>query len=345
MVARSLAKIRPRMSTARARSLATSTTLRSTRSARTPASGLAMVGKRRATSAPPTAEALPVIWTTSITSATIETASPTKEVPCPIQSRKKRPFRRRESLVESMATDLAFGREQPDADPVVGEGIQRPISPYFAREFHGHRARCCVFPSPRPGRWSSHRSRVRPGRYTTKSQVRATTENPTTTIRNCQTSDAKTFPPRHTRSLARYTESIVPQGCLCRNKVTQAPRLSALRRVDRRPWVSRPSTFGGGEAIRSARVCVACGESGCANHEARLQWPVVVRSGGILPIDSAPATEAARCFYTHSPFRRGLSLSSPETLRGSTWPIGAGLCRTSPTSAPRRRAGEKDPSS
>src|SRR5215210_540551 len=50
-----------------------------------------------------------------------------------------------------------------------------------------------VFPSPRPGRWSSHRSRVRPGRYTTKSQNKATTENPRTTIRNCQTSDAITF--------------------------------------------------------------------------------------------------------------------------------------------------------
>src|SRR5215203_5276499 len=102
MVARSLAKISPRMSNARARSLATRTTLRSTRSARTPASGLAMVGSRRATSAPPTAEALPVIWTTSTTSATIETASPTNEVPWPIQRRKKRAFLRRESLVESI---------------------------------------------------------------------------------------------------------------------------------------------------------------------------------------------------------------------------------------------------
>ena len=68
----------------------------------TPASGLAMVGNRRAKSAPPTAEALPVIWTTSTTSATMETASPTKEVPWPIQSRKKREFLRRESLVESI---------------------------------------------------------------------------------------------------------------------------------------------------------------------------------------------------------------------------------------------------
>src|ERR687890_65066 len=124
MVARSLAKISPRTSTARARSLATRTTLRSTRSARTPASGLAMVGRRRATSAPPTAEALPVIWTTRTTSATIETASPTNEVPWPTQSRKKRPFRRRESLVESMAADLAFGRLPPDADPMSEKGIQ-----------------------------------------------------------------------------------------------------------------------------------------------------------------------------------------------------------------------------
>src|ERR671921_2544068 len=103
MVARSLAKTSPRTRTARARSLTTRTTLRSTRSARTPASGLAIVGSRRATSAPPTAEALPVISTTRTTSATMETASPTKEVPWPIQSRKKREFLKRESLVESIS--------------------------------------------------------------------------------------------------------------------------------------------------------------------------------------------------------------------------------------------------
>jgi hypothetical protein len=58
-------------------------------------------------------------------------------------------------------------------------------------------------------------------------------------------------------------------------------RLSAPRRVDRRPWVSLSSPFGGGDAIRSARVCAVCGHSGCASQETRLQWPVVVRSGGI----------------------------------------------------------------
>src|SRR5215211_6537634 len=124
MVARSLAKTSPRTRTARARSLATRTTRRSTRSARTPASGLAMVGSKRATSAPPTAEALPVIWTTRTTSATIETASPTNEVPGRIQTRKKRPFRRRGPLVESIPTGLAFGRLQPDADPMSEKGIQ-----------------------------------------------------------------------------------------------------------------------------------------------------------------------------------------------------------------------------
>src|SRR5215210_3096051 len=149
MVARSLAKTSPRMRTARARSLATRTTLRSTRSARTPASGLAMVGSRRATSAPPTAEALPVIWTTNTTSATIETASPTNEVPWPIQSRKKRPFRRSESLVESIPTDLAFGRLQPDAGPMSEKGIQFPRSSYPASEFHDHRTRCRVSPLQR----------------------------------------------------------------------------------------------------------------------------------------------------------------------------------------------------
>jgi hypothetical protein len=102
MVARFVAKIRPSTRTARARSLATRTSLRSRRSVRTPASGLARVGNRRAMSAPPTAEALPVTWTTSTTSATMETASPRKDVPWPIQSRRKRAFFRRESLVESI---------------------------------------------------------------------------------------------------------------------------------------------------------------------------------------------------------------------------------------------------
>src|SRR5215213_4348162 len=119
MVARFLAKTSPRTRPARARSLATRTTLRSMRSARTPASGLAMVGSRRATSAPPTAEALPVIWTTRITSATMETASPTKEVPWPIQSRKKRAFLRRESLVET----ISYPRQR---DPSPGGGIHYP---------------------------------------------------------------------------------------------------------------------------------------------------------------------------------------------------------------------------
>src|SRR5687768_9548230 len=115
MVVRSLAKTSPRTRTARARSLATRTALRSTRSAMTPASGLAMVGSRRATSAPPTAEALPVISTTRTTSATMETASPTKEVPWPIQSRKKREFLKKESLVES----ISYPRQR---DPSPGSG-------------------------------------------------------------------------------------------------------------------------------------------------------------------------------------------------------------------------------
>src|SRR5918994_3236508 len=119
MVARSLAKTSPRTRTARARSLTTRTTLRSTRSAMTPASGLAIVGSRRATSAPPTAEALPVISTTRTTSATIETASPTKEIPWPIQSRKKRAFLRRESLVET----IPYPRQR---DPSPGGGIHYP---------------------------------------------------------------------------------------------------------------------------------------------------------------------------------------------------------------------------
>lgn len=47
--------------------------------------------------------------------------------------------------------------------------------------------------SPRPGRWPSQRSMVRPGKYTTKSHNRATTKNPKANIRNCQISDANTF--------------------------------------------------------------------------------------------------------------------------------------------------------
>ena len=43
-----------------------------------------------------------MIWTTRTTSATMETASPTNEVPWPIQSRKKRALLRRESFVESI---------------------------------------------------------------------------------------------------------------------------------------------------------------------------------------------------------------------------------------------------
>src|SRR5215207_8808880 len=73
-------------------------------------------------------------------------------------------------------------------------------------------------------------------------------------------------------------------------------RLSAPRRVDRRPWVSRPSTFGGGDPIRSARVSMVCGDSGCANYETRLQWQVVVWSGGI---HSAPTRHGGRALLLH----------------------------------------------
>src|SRR5918994_2982956 len=158
MVARSLAKTSPRTSTARARSLATRTSLRSSRSARTPASGLARVGNRRAMSAPPTAEAVPVTWTTSTTSATMETASPRKEVPWPIQSRTKRAFFRRESLAESIppprdetrhapgdrGRSLAYPIALPDSsphtktDPVGENGVQLPRSPGLpADQLHG----------------------------------------------------------------------------------------------------------------------------------------------------------------------------------------------------------------
>jgi hypothetical protein len=93
---RSRVKTAARISTARARSLATRMTRRSRRSASTPTSGLASVGTRRATRRPPTAEALPERSTTRITSATVETKSPTKEIPWPTQSRMKRPFLRSE---------------------------------------------------------------------------------------------------------------------------------------------------------------------------------------------------------------------------------------------------------
>ena len=77
------------------RSLATKIARRSKRSARTPNRGLAKVGNRWATSAPPTAEALPVSWTTRMTSATIETASPTNDIACPAHSCTKRTLPKR----------------------------------------------------------------------------------------------------------------------------------------------------------------------------------------------------------------------------------------------------------
>src|SRR5215208_1459711 len=95
MRTKSRTKTKPRTSVARTRSLTTRTTRRSKRSARTPKSGLAKVGNRWATSAPPTAEALPVSWTTRMTSATIETASPTNEIACPAQSCTKRTLPKR----------------------------------------------------------------------------------------------------------------------------------------------------------------------------------------------------------------------------------------------------------
>jgi hypothetical protein len=129
------------------------------------------------------------------------------------------------------------------------------------------------------------------------------------------------LPLRPTSNRTRCTQSIVHQCRIRRNMITPSPRhsagtqflrpgevsrfccaevrLSAPRRMDRRPWVSRPSTFGGGDAIRSARVSMVCGDSGCATHETRLQWPVVVWSGGILPIDSAPARHGGRALLLH----------------------------------------------
>src|SRR5918994_1206794 len=95
MRTKSRTKTKPRTSVARTRSLATRMTRRSKRSARTPKSGLAKVGNRRAASAPPTAEALPVSWTTRTTSATIETASPTNDIACPAQSCLKRTLPKR----------------------------------------------------------------------------------------------------------------------------------------------------------------------------------------------------------------------------------------------------------
>jgi hypothetical protein len=93
-----------------------------------------------------------------------------------------------------------------------------------------------VILSSRPGRWSSQRSMVRPGRYTTKSHNRATTKNPTANIRNCQISDSKTFHSATPGTVARYTGSIVHQGCIRRKRVTQTSRLTAPRKADRRPW-------------------------------------------------------------------------------------------------------------
>src|SRR5919112_5772635 len=126
MVARLVAKTSPTTRPARARSLATRTSLRSRRSARTPARGLARVGNRRTTSAPPTAEGLPVTWTTSTTRATMETASPRKEVPWPTQSRRKRVFLRSESLAESIPPTLqrdhrhlSGGEGRPPAYPTI----------------------------------------------------------------------------------------------------------------------------------------------------------------------------------------------------------------------------------
>jgi hypothetical protein len=49
----------------------------------------------------------------------METASPTKDVPWPIQSRKKRAFLRRESLVET----IPHPRQR---DPSPGGGIHYP---------------------------------------------------------------------------------------------------------------------------------------------------------------------------------------------------------------------------
>src|SRR5215212_9111964 len=171
MVTRSLAKTSPIMRTARARSLDTRPIRRSTRSARTPASGLALVGNRRATSAPPTAEALLVICTFITTSATTETASPTNEVPWPIQSRKKRAFLKRESLVESIPpriethylapvgcppgdraatqlnlwrryVSLASRRPQPDVGPMGKKRIQSLRCSCLARQLYGQRSWC-----------------------------------------------------------------------------------------------------------------------------------------------------------------------------------------------------------
>ena len=130
MVARSLAKTSPRTRTARARSLTTRTTRRSTRSARTPKSGLAKVGNRRATSAPPTAEALPVSWTTRMISATIETASPTNDIACPAQSCIKRTLPKRVFRVLDTPAFQIVGlcsgnvTELPPV-PCVGRGVDR----------------------------------------------------------------------------------------------------------------------------------------------------------------------------------------------------------------------------
>jgi hypothetical protein len=67
-------------------------------------------------------------------------------------------------------------------------------------------------------------------------------------------------------------------------------------------WASRPSTFGAGEAIRSARVCVVCSDGRCADDVTRLQWPVVVRSGGIFPSHPRPPRHEGRALLLRSSF-------------------------------------------
>src|SRR5215213_3668969 len=66
--------------------------------------------------------------------------------------------------------------------------------------------------------------------------------------------------------------------------------------------VSRSTPFGSGGAIRSARVRVVCTDSRCADHVTRLHLPVVARSGGILPIASAPARHEGRALPLRSSF-------------------------------------------
>ena len=92
-----------------------------------------------------------------------------------------------------------------------------------------------VILSSRPGRWSSQRSMVRPGRYTTKSHNTATTKIPRATIRNCQISDSKTFHSATPGTVARYTGSIVHQGCIHRKRVTPASRHPGSGGPSRKP--------------------------------------------------------------------------------------------------------------